>query len=604
MQLIKTKEVNRATWILLGALIIIFVPFLGETLFNTKGEPREAIVAVSMLKSGNWILPVSCGTDIPYKPPFLAWMIAIFSLIGGGEVTEFTSRLPSALGMIAMTVVLFRFVGHRLGLIRAWLTAGITVTTLEMFRAATVCRVDMLVTTFIVMALIALYRHHEKGYFGMSVTAILLMTCGVLVKGPIGALLPAMVYWVFCMIHYDGWLVLTLKTIVTVIFAFILPAFWYISAYQLGGNEFLALAMEENVGRFLGKMSYESHENPLWYNFVTVIAGNVPYTLLALFALAVTPWRKLRSVRFGGFILRLRRMEPVALYSLLATVLIFVFYCIPKSKRSVYLLPIYPFLAYFLALLIEWLIDRHRKVVQSYGIVVGALCALPLLAWMLLKFTGVGPSLHLHGSSGMLVRGLVENSGGWIAMPIAVIAFAIALYTLVAWIMLPPMVINRVDDEVPLRKAWIATFMTIACTAALYWSLLAFYLPAMMEAKSDRDVARFIESEVPAPGIVYSYIPDQPMLRQYTINFYLGDRVRPIEHFPLKAGESAMVIVGEADVPEFIREADARGYSYHAPVNTGHRGCDLKQRLMLVNVSAPAEDPADTDAADTDEKED
>ena len=31
---------------LLLVLIVTFVPWLGDTLFNTKGEPREALVAV------------------------------------------------------------------------------------------------------------------------------------------------------------------------------------------------------------------------------------------------------------------------------------------------------------------------------------------------------------------------------------------------------------------------------------------------------------------------------------------------------------------------------------------------------------------------------
>ena len=66
-----TNNDNRtrlAFWLLLVALAILFIPWLGLAPFNTKGEPREAIVAVSMLQSGNWILPVSFGADIPYKP--------------------------------------------------------------------------------------------------------------------------------------------------------------------------------------------------------------------------------------------------------------------------------------------------------------------------------------------------------------------------------------------------------------------------------------------------------------------------------------------------------------------------------------------------------
>ena len=48
---------NGATLALTVLLLVTFVAFLGMTLFNTKGEPREALVAVSILNDGNWILP-------------------------------------------------------------------------------------------------------------------------------------------------------------------------------------------------------------------------------------------------------------------------------------------------------------------------------------------------------------------------------------------------------------------------------------------------------------------------------------------------------------------------------------------------------------------
>ena len=67
---------NGATLALAGLLLVTFAAFLGQTLFYSKGEPREAVVALSMLQQGNWILPVSVGDDIPYKPPMLAWIIA------------------------------------------------------------------------------------------------------------------------------------------------------------------------------------------------------------------------------------------------------------------------------------------------------------------------------------------------------------------------------------------------------------------------------------------------------------------------------------------------------------------------------------------------
>ena len=77
-----------AALLLFYALAILLLPWLGETLFNSKGEPREAIVAVSILESGNWILPTNYGGDIPFKPPFLAWLMSIFAIIFNGGIVS------------------------------------------------------------------------------------------------------------------------------------------------------------------------------------------------------------------------------------------------------------------------------------------------------------------------------------------------------------------------------------------------------------------------------------------------------------------------------------------------------------------------------------
>ncbi len=42
-------ENKHARWLLLIVLAALLLPWLGQTVFNTKGEPREAIVAMSML---------------------------------------------------------------------------------------------------------------------------------------------------------------------------------------------------------------------------------------------------------------------------------------------------------------------------------------------------------------------------------------------------------------------------------------------------------------------------------------------------------------------------------------------------------------------------
>ena len=91
-------------------------------------------------------------------------------------------------------------------------------------------------------------------------------------------------------------------------------------------------------------MTYAAHENPAWYNVMTVVAGYVPYTLLGLVSLFFLRYRRPQGqVRTwcSRFVDYIRNMDDARLYSLLCIVIIFTFYCIPRSKRSVYLLPIY-----------------------------------------------------------------------------------------------------------------------------------------------------------------------------------------------------------------------------------------------------------------------
>ena len=70
-------------WLLAAIVFVFLFLFLGLSPFNTKGEPREAVVAVSMLNQDNWILPVNNGIDMAYKPPLFHWCIAAISSVTG-----------------------------------------------------------------------------------------------------------------------------------------------------------------------------------------------------------------------------------------------------------------------------------------------------------------------------------------------------------------------------------------------------------------------------------------------------------------------------------------------------------------------------------------
>ena len=177
------------------------LPFLGLSDFHTKGEPREALVAYSMLESGNWILPTNTGGEIPYKPPFFHWLIAAASWVFGGHVTEYTSRLPSALALIIMTVWTFYFIARRRGISEGLCTALVLLTAFEIHRAGLNCRVDMVLTMLTVNAIYCFYDWWKKGMNGISWSATLMMSLATLTKGPVGMVVPCLAVGIFLLIQ-------------------------------------------------------------------------------------------------------------------------------------------------------------------------------------------------------------------------------------------------------------------------------------------------------------------------------------------------------------------------------------------------------------------
>lgn len=169
---------------------------------------------------------------------------------------------------------------------------------------------------------------------------------------------------------------------------------WFWAAYQQGGESFINLMMEENTGRFFRKMSYASHENPLWYNFVTIIWGWIPWTLVLLISLFGLKWKEMRflpegsswSERFNKAWTKFRSQSPLHLFTWVVILFIFIFYCIPKSKRSVYLLPIYPFMAMLIAEYFLALVQRKAKVFKISAYIFASLALLLTVTFIIVRF--------------------------------------------------------------------------------------------------------------------------------------------------------------------------------------------------------------------------
>lgn len=586
------KSLRFVFWTVIIISAITLLPFLGNTDFTTKGEPREAVVAMSMLNQHNWILPINNGFDIPYKPPFFQWCIAAFSLVTG-HVSEFTSRLPSALSLIIMLCAGALFYAKRKNNNVSLLAAIITLTAFEVHRAGTNCRVDMVLTMFIVCALYALYEWWERGCRRLPWIAVLCMSGATLTKGPVGMVLPCFVMFVFML--FTTWQgsklngAMAWKTVyklfLSAALAAVLPVLWYWAAYRQGGDQFMALVMDENVGRFLGKMKAVTHANPWHYNFLMLIAGWLPWTLPLLLSLFVLPWRKFANSFTKGestgkvtlksrIMAAMRKADAVQVFTWLSFLLILFFYCIPKSKRGVYLLPCYPFMAVLIVEYMAWLVKRSLFPIRFYIGFLSIVGFILTVALVILR-AGLVPDSIFHGKHAweniQMLHALSDGSmslGDILMALMPLLAACLGLMTLM----------RRRSCFVTSHPVFASTVMTLL----VFMAFDGYYKPTVVGCQSLRPVAMQVEQAAKGkPVFALTTINKREVgddvLRLYGIDFYLGDNVRQLDVDRPRKG----VVVVPAQCKSLLSEPFAKQYSFKEIMRTEHRASCFKDTIYV-----------------------
>lgn len=549
---------------LFGLSIFIFaalltLPFLGLGHFYTRGEPREALVAVAMMEQGNYVLPMFQG-EIAFKPPMLHWLVALFSF-PAGYVSEFTARMPSAVAFIVMCVGFFSFFSRRYDMRKVFLATLILMTTFEVHRSAMTCRVDMVLTAFMVGGFIFLYRWQERGLRGIPWIASLLVSGAILTKGPVGAILPCFALTVFLALNRERPVRIVAALLKISVVSSILPLCWYFSAYQIGGGHFLDLVMEENFGRFMGKMTYESHEHGALYNVPMLLSGLVPWSLLLLLGVFTVGTEKLRNLSVKKLWTGFREMDNVRKWAVVVTVCVFVFYCIPKSKRSVYLLPLYPFLSLLLADFVIYMLRSHKKLFRVYAVFIASVGC--IFSVLLIALHGV--DLGFLGDS-RSARRVIAQLTELQQMPMNVAYLILALLPLlvtavVAW--------KRKAVNAPLFWAvgvWFACFLTLD----------GLLNPAIKNSVPDYRFAQAVKVYQP-DGSIYFYRPGEEET-VYTVSFYLRDKVLGFNG-PEELPRQGYVMLREGNRERF--EEMMQGWNLKPVLTTANEFTSFRGNLLL-----------------------
>ena len=559
--------------------IISVLPWIGLGDFSTKGEPREAAVAVSMLETGNWVLPQVYANEFAYKPPLAHWLMAAASL-PQGYVSEFTSRLPSALAFIILIGFTLVFFGKPLRFQQAFIATLLLITCIEIHRAAMTTRVDMLLTTFIVIGLYQLYRWEDKLELkGVPIAIPALLGCAVLTKGPVGIILPLFVFGVYLlMLRKYSYLVIFKALLYAGISSIFLPLLWYVAAWKQGGDTFLNVMLAENFGRFFHLSTPDihynlGHENGVWYNFMTLAAGFVPWTIFFFFSLfglkLHKPEKSVKEILASTWN-NIRSMEKEKLFSLVALVCIIFFYSIPSSKRSVYLMPAYPFIAIFLAQYTLYITEYRTKVTRVFAAFMASITAVVMIAVALTMAGAIDPvkiaSQYTSHQSTLEMVELVSNMFAYpCGLTICILIVLLAILATVYYQMF-----KKINIKI--------LYATIALAFAINLLIDGVVMRGIRQGSSARPFAKQVQKEYPLDDMNMYVMNDlKTYANLYGLNFYLGNK---FHNFGQEQPVSGFFFCTVKDL-ETVQKNYGDKYTFSLLTSTKNVIADVRQRIVL-----------------------
>jgi 4-amino-4-deoxy-L-arabinose transferase-like glycosyltransferase len=338
--------------------LLFFHRLADRDLWNSH-EARAAMDAQTILDDGAWGLPhLFDGRVELQKPPLYYWLTAGIAWLRVGVVDALAVRMPAALAASGCVLVVL-LLTWRCGRVRAGVLAALILATAVHFTwLARVGRIDMLLTLTVTMAVGALYfadkgnRQQATGKqaqpccllpVACCLLSYLAMAAGVMLKGPIGVVLPAVILGAHLLIegrlpipwHLRAWVRLAhelgLWWGLPLVLALTLPWFlWANAATQ--GELFRVFFWYHNIERGFGSDVLRAHE--WWFYGPRFAIDFLPWTPILVFGLVVVRrhWRRDPELRFG----------LVWLVSVLLLLSCF------RYKRGDYLLPAYPGAALFL----------------------------------------------------------------------------------------------------------------------------------------------------------------------------------------------------------------------------------------------------------------
>jgi len=320
----------------LAALLVTFAVTAALRPLMLPDEGRYAGVAWEMLRSGEWLTPTLNGLPFFHKPPLFYWITAASLQLFGAN--EFAARAAPLLGATIGAVALYLFTRRWSGKDQAWLALVALLAQPLFLCAGQYANLDVLVAglisaTILLLVHVALARELGQAQRGALLGAYATAALGVLAKGLIGAVIPALVLGAWMVLTRRWRLPVVLFSWVGLLIFVVIAAPWFV-VMQLRYPGFAGyFFIVQHFDRFSG--AGFNNAQPFWFFFAVLLGVCLPWLPWLYRSLAVKP------VSASAASLRLLMLSWAAI--------VLVFFSLPQSKLVGYILPAVPPLAWLIA---------------------------------------------------------------------------------------------------------------------------------------------------------------------------------------------------------------------------------------------------------------
>jgi 4-amino-4-deoxy-L-arabinose transferase-like glycosyltransferase len=338
----------------------------GLRLLTLPDEGRYVGVAWEMLRSGDWLTPTLNGMPFFHKPPLFYWITAASLKLFG--LHPFAGRVASIIGATLGSLALYVFVRRWGGVRFARSTAMVLLVQPLFYVGAQFANLDMLVAgcisaTILLLADAALSVERHQPWRLSLLAAYAVAALGLLAKGLIGFVLPALVIGVWLLIGRRWRTLLRLVSLPGLALFLIIATPWFIAMQQRFPDFLHYFFVVQHFQRFAS--GGFNNVQPFWFYPAVLLLASLP-GLPALVSLMGRT--KLQHDGNRG---------DLCLLMLVWLVCIVAFFSAPQSKLVGYVLPAVAPLACLIADGLQtWSVKAWRVVVGlsmliSVGVVVG-----------------------------------------------------------------------------------------------------------------------------------------------------------------------------------------------------------------------------------------